>query len=158
VQKLRLLQMDIMVRDERATKINGTGWVFGTYCFNGKVGSPNPYENLVPVGIQWGNDPTVTEDTVNPKPEKTVINAKLRETIINPSADLPPQHLGWNGRLNGPADYYASSCISCHSTAQYPVQRYQNPDFAKKRKIDRGPGEWMDWRNHEPGPRPGHAA
>jgi hypothetical protein len=35
--------------------------------------------------------------------------------------------------------------MSCHSTAQYPVQRYQNPEFAKKRKIARGPGEWMDW-------------
>jgi hypothetical protein len=144
VQKLRLLQMDIMVRDERTASLNGTGWVFGTYCYNGGVGSRNPYENLVPVGLQWGDDPDVADDRVNPKPKKTVINPKLKETVINPSPDLPPQHLGWNGRLNGPADYHASSCTSCHSTAQYPVQRQQNPDFGK-RKVKHGPGEWMDW-------------
>jgi hypothetical protein len=34
--------------------------------------------------------------------------------------------------------------MSCHSTAQYPVRRYQNPDFGK-RKVEHGPGEWMDW-------------
>lgn len=144
VQKLRLLQMDVMIRDERATKINGTGWVFGTFCYNGKVGSRNPYENLVPVGLQWGNDSMVQDDTVNPKPTKTIINPRLTETVINSSADLPAQHLGWNGRLNGPADYFASSCMSCHSTAQYPVLRHQNPDFGK-RKVTHGDGEWMDW-------------
>jgi hypothetical protein len=144
VQKLRLLQMDIMVRDERALRINGTGWVFGTYCYNGKVGSKNPYENLVPVGLQWGDDPDLSDDVDNPKPVKTIVNRNLKETVINSSADLPPQHLGWNSRLNGPADYYASSCMSCHSTAQYPVLRYQNPDFGK-RKVKHGPGEWMRW-------------
>jgi len=144
VQKLRLLQMDIMVRDDRVMRINGTGWVFGTYCYNGKLGNTRPFENLIPVGIQWGNDEDVTDDHNNPKPTKTIINPKLRETIINPSSDLPPQHLGWNGRLNGPADYYGSSCMSCHSTAQYPVQRHQNPEFGK-RKIERGSSEWMIW-------------
>ena len=143
-KKLRLLQMDVMVRDERATKINGTGWVFGTYCYNGKVGSKNPYENLVPVGLQWGNDMSVTDDKVNPKPVKTINNPDLKETVINSSEDLPARHLGWNGRLNGPADYFASSCTSCHSTAQYPVLRQQNPDFGE-RKVKHGPGEWMDW-------------
>lgn len=144
VQKLRLLQMDIMVRDDRVNQINGTGWVFGTYCYNGKVASQNAYEKLVPVGLQWGNDPDRTEDHVNQKPEETKRNLRLNETVINPSAELPPQHLGWNGRLNGPADYYASSCMSCHATAQYPVQRHQNPDFGT-RKVQHGPGEWMNW-------------
>jgi hypothetical protein len=144
VQRLRLLQMDMMVRDDRVLRINGTGWVFGTYCYNGKLSSTNPYENLVPVGLQWGNDPNVKEDMVNRQPEKTIINSKLKETAINPSPDLPAQHLGWNGRLNGPADYYASSCMSCHSTAQYPVQRDQSPDFMK-RKIEHGSEEWMIW-------------
>ena len=151
VQKVRLIQMDVMVRDDRATKINGSGWVFGTYCYNGKVGSKNPYENLVPVGLQWGNDPDVTDNSVNPKPTKTDINEKLKEQVINPSDELPPQHLGWNGRLNGPADYYASSCMSCHSTAQISGNAHQNPDFGK-RKVAHGPGEWMRWfRNLECG-------
>jgi hypothetical protein len=148
VQKVRLLQMDIMVRDDRALKINGTGWVFGTYCYNGKVGSKNPFENLVPVGLQWGNDPTIKDNVTNQRSVKTKINPELKETIINPSADLPQQHLGWNGRLNGPLDYYKSSCMSCHSTAEYPVMHYQNPDFrpkASKANIQPGDGQWMRW-------------
>jgi hypothetical protein len=152
VQRVRLLQMDIMVRDERAAKINGTGWVFGTYCYNGKLDRKNPYENLVPVGLQWGDDPNVTANMVNPKPKKTIANPNLKETVINPSApsaDLPPQHLGWNSRLNGPADYYAASCMSCHSTAQYPVQAAQNPDFLK-RKVEHGSQEWMRWFRNLP--------
>jgi hypothetical protein len=34
--------------------------------------------------------------------------------------------------------------MSCHSTAQYPVQRDQSPDFMK-RKIEHGSEEWMIW-------------
>jgi hypothetical protein len=152
VQRLRLLQMDIAVRDEQARGLNGVGWVFGTYCYNGALGEKNPYKNLQPVGLQWGDDPTVRDDKVNPEPTRTAYNEKLKETIINRSPDLPPQHLGWNGRLNGPADYYASSCMSCHSTAQYPVQAAANPEFLKSRKIKRGDDEWMRWfRNLECG-------
>jgi hypothetical protein len=31
------------------------------------------------------------------------------------------QHLGYQGRLNGPVDNPASSCSSCHSVAQIPA-------------------------------------
>ena len=69
----------------------------------------------------WGNDPEVRESYTNPAPKKTIINPKLTETAINDDPSLPAQHLGWSGRLNGPADNPASSCMSCHSTAQYPA-------------------------------------
>lgn len=132
VQRVRLLQMDVMVRDPRAEKINGTGWVFGTFCYNGALGNPNRWYNLVPVGLQWGADENLPEEgEVNPQPTRTVINKRLKETVINDSPELPPQHLGWGGRLNGPADYFASSCMSCHSTAQYPVVAAMNPEFTK---------------------------
>src|SRR5205085_3053126 len=81
---------------------------------------------------------------VNPQATRTAPNPKLKETRINPSLELPPQHLGWGGRLNGPADYFASSCMSCHSTAQYPNMRYQNPEFGH-RVVHRGNPEWMLW-------------
>jgi hypothetical protein len=145
VQGLRLLQMDVMVRDDRALRLNGTGWVFGTYCYNGMLANPNRWYNLVPVGIQWGNDPQLSDGNVNPQPIRTEVNKKLKETIINPSHELPPQHLGWGGRLNGPADYFASSCMSCHSTAQYPVQAPNSPEFRKNTDIIRGSELWMKW-------------
>jgi hypothetical protein len=144
LQKLRLLQMDIMVRDDRALRLNETGWVFGTFCYNGTLGNPDRWYNLVPVGLQWGDDPTLSDGEVNPHAKRTVTNPKLKETVINTADELPPQHLGWGGRLNGPADYFASSCMSCHSTAQYPVQAALNPEFTKT-SPPRGEREWMRW-------------
>jgi hypothetical protein len=87
--------------------------------------------NLVPVGIQFGNDPGYTTNWINPYPVvKTIINDSLKETFINSSADLPPQHLGWGGRLDGPVDLNTSSCMSCHATAEYPQLAKLVPDQA----------------------------
>lgn len=151
VQKLRLLQMDVMVRDERAQATGG--WVFGNYCYNGALGNENKWKNLIPVGIQWGNDPDVKSWESNPtglQSEKTMINSGLKETIINASEDLPAQHLGWGGRLNGPLDYFRSSCMSCHSTAQFPVVAPQHPDFEPKLDYEPGGNEWMTWFRNLP--------
>jgi hypothetical protein len=143
---MRLLQIDIMVRDERAAASGG--WTFATYCYNGALAEPNPWKRMVPVGLQWGNDPQLVDplqNPVNPEPVQTHINHNLKETFINPSKDLPPQHLGWGGRLNGPADYYRSSCMSCHSTAQYPSSVSQHPDFDSPVKHKLGQAEWNAW-------------
>ncbi|GEM47689.1 hypothetical protein [Deinococcus cellulosilyticus] len=113
---VHLIQMDIMVRDPRAE----IGWTFGTFIYNGEVGNQNRWKNLVPVGLQWGNDPEDRTSNSNPTPVKTIINPKLKQTVINTSKDLPATHLGWGSRLNGPVDNPNSSCMSCHSTAQYP--------------------------------------
>jgi len=152
VQDLQLLQMDIMVRDDRADATGG--WVFGTYCYNGTQAKANPWENLVPVGIQWRNDEEVRDAANNPEnkePTATRINTKLKQTIINDrTSELPAQHLGWGGRLNGPADYYRSSCMSCHSTAQYPVVLPQHPDFDKTLGYVPGTGNWNAWFRNLP--------
>jgi len=103
IDKVRLLQVDIAVKDVRADK---TGWVFGTYVYNDEVEGKYFWEKLKPVGLMWGNDP-----------EKKV-NEKLIESItFNTGLDLK---LGCNSRLNGPVDNPNSSCISCHSKAGYP--------------------------------------
>jgi len=58
--------------------------------------------------MMWGDDPTVT---TNGQP--------LTETWLNPGLPAALKtHIGINGRLIGPVDNPASSCISCHSTAQ----------------------------------------
>lgn len=125
VKQMHLIQMDVMVRDPRAEKY-GTGWVFGTFCYNGKLNNGKEgsrrAENLVPVGIQFGNDPQDTTNFINPYPvTRTIINPNLKQTKINPdSTQLPPQHLGWGGRLDGPVDLNTASCMSCHATAEFP--------------------------------------
>jgi hypothetical protein len=146
VQELRLIQMDIMIRDNRAK--NTGGWVFGTFCYNGDLNEKNRWHNLMPVGLQWGNDPQVDDPNDNPEnkePIETRINPKLKETVVSRDPKLPPQHLGWGGRLNGPADYYRSSCMSCHATAQYPSVVQQHPDFDDSIRFNPGDPQWSAW-------------
>jgi len=102
-ETLRLLQIDIAVRDTRANST--TGWVFGTFIYDGDATGATPFERLVPIGLMWGNDPT-----------KVISGGTLVQTFINPDQHIP-QHLGFKGRLNGPVDNKVSSCLSCHSTA-----------------------------------------
>jgi hypothetical protein len=94
IRDLSLIQMDIMVRHKNAP----AGWLFGTYQYNGQrkgADLKNLRENLMPLGLQWGNDPDVRDNVSNPQAVKTVINSKLKETIVNPDTEeLPPTHLG----------------------------------------------------------------
>lgn len=156
VQDVALIQMDVMVRDERAS----AGWVFGTFQYNGELGNENRWDNLAPVGLMWGNDPqdeknipvtNVTDGREHwpelQKFDQTPINAELQETAINEDpAELPPTHLGWNGRLNGPVDNSLSSCMSCHMTASSPEEDL-SPLFTeeKERPHPSGTPEWDRW-------------
>jgi hypothetical protein len=106
--RLRLVQIDVAVRDSRADST--TGWVFGTFIYNGNAPGATPWDRMVPVGAMWGNDP-----------DRLTGNQPLRETFINPDAQAIVQHLGFRGRLNGPIDNPKSSCLSCHSTAEVPT-------------------------------------
>lgn len=147
VEKVALIQMDVAIRDSR---IPATGWLFGTFQYNGENRGKASWDNLVPVGIMWGNDPGVTaNDYTNPKPTQTQINPNLTETAINPGSELPPTHLGWNGRLAGPVDNAMSSCMSCHMTAEYPQRSQMNPTF-KKHPPKVGSKAWMRWFQNIP--------
>ncbi|MEP2942284.1 MAG: hypothetical protein ABJO72_00640 [Hyphomicrobiales bacterium] len=170
---VNLLQMDIMVKDSRAAKAGG--WVFGTFTYSSTTAQSSNYGadytaacknyqggakrwcNLMPVGLMWGNDPQNTVSFINQTPTETVINPNLIETWINSDTAMPAMHLGFNSRLNGPADNPTSSCMSCHSTGQVPsvspimpwlppanVPRPQNGDVAS--------AAWMEWfRNFDDG-------
>lgn len=153
IAKVNLIQMDIMVRDERA--ISTGGWVFGTFVYNGNLNDPDPWKNLQPVGVMWGNDPEVTLSTDNPTPTETKINADLVETIINPAPTMPAMHLGWGSRLNGPVDNANSSCMSCHSTAQYPgvssiLPMFNDPAVPVPAINSNASVEWMRWFRNVP--------
>ncbi|MFT6337755.1 MAG: hypothetical protein ACJATI_004520 [Halioglobus sp.] len=155
VSEVNLLQMDISIRDARAdrseTNPEGTGWVFGTFCYNGQLNKENKFMNLVPIGVMWGNDPENKENKTSAfPPTETVVNKDLVETVIFESDDLPPQHLGWNGRLNGPADLNTVSCMSCHITAQYPQATALVPPTSVPGGLPTPPegggsDEWMIW-------------
>jgi len=151
VTPVNLLQMDIAVRDTRADAPGLTGWVFGSFAYNGQLNNANKFLNLVPIGVMWGNDPENKINTTNPYPfTETKPNPQLKETVIFNTPQLPPQHLGWNGRLNGPADLNDTSCLSCHVQAQYPqltelVPPGAVPDGTPKPPPQGGTPEWMKW-------------
>ncbi|KAF4980840.1 hypothetical protein FZEAL_3238 [Fusarium zealandicum] len=113
--ELRLIQVDFAVVDNRSP----IGWVFGTYMYDCEVKDKEPWNRLTLVGLQWGNDPWLTQAVHTSHPEM-----KPRESWINPKAEDWRKVLagsrpswGWNGRMNGPADNFISACASCHSTA-----------------------------------------
>ena len=117
---VRLLQIDIAVKDPRAP----LGWVLGTFTYDASIKAKTPWERLVPVGISWGDDPSVTAMLNN---VGSFVNPALKESWINPALledatkKKPEQnymrHHGLGGRLNGPVDNPSSSCISCHARA-----------------------------------------
>jgi hypothetical protein len=146
IRPMSLIQMDIAVRDNRAP----SGWLFGTFQYNGQLEKKVRWENLIPVGIMWGNDPTITDSTyTNPQPTQTKINPNLKESVINPDPkELPPTHLGWNGRLNGPVDNPQSSCMSCHMAAEYPALSAMSPLFTAN-PPPVGSTAWMRWFQNE---------
>jgi hypothetical protein len=109
---VRLLQMDVAVRDDRAKP---SGWVFGTFAFDKSASDDPAWKRLRPVGLMWGNEPGYT-------PADQQKGTPLRESIV--SDQIPAYakaHLGWAGRVNGPVDNPASACLSCHQTAQSPA-------------------------------------
>jgi|SRR5581483_7244918 len=107
IVQLRLLQIDVAVKDPRVSET--TGWVFGTFAYgggpDGKAGAG--WTNVAPVGLMWGNDPEYSGA------------GPLKQTLLNPTVHMP--HVGYQGRLNGPVDNPTSSCLSCHATAETPA-------------------------------------
>lgn len=110
-REVRLLQVDIAVRDNRADPV---GWVFGTFAWIGSKRGDAVFDNLEPVSLQWGDDPGV----LHPR--------DIRQSWINPMLEgvlfgWPERPtLGFHGRANGPADNIRSSCLSCHASSRLP--------------------------------------
>ena len=113
VRTLRLLQMDIAVKDRRA---GITGWFFGSLVYDQSANATDAWRKLSPGGLQWGPDHGYGSAKKN-------AGRPLLETHMSrpqPVLSTYKGDLGWLGRLNGPIDNPLSSCMSCHSTAQWP--------------------------------------
>lgn len=134
VTRVSLMQIDIIVKDSKASP--KTGWIFTTLVYDKDV-KPGPngvWDQMVPLGAQWGNDPDVNSE---PSP-----GAALSENWNNPQAPLyAKETLGWGERLSGPNDgavsdlsvqfdsgrqllpaHRSSSCMSCHGSAQWDAR------------------------------------
>lgn len=111
--KLRLLQLDVAVKDPRAQST--TGWVFGTFQYEKAASSsPNWWEHLVPVGLMWGSD--VARLKADQPTQQEWINTSRGQKLHLGRKDLV---------LNGPIDNPRGSCTACHGFAQ--VARVDNP-------------------------------
>ncbi len=126
-----LMQLDIIVKD--SVSAPKTGWVFSTLVYDNRVkpGAGGVWDQMVPLGAQWGNDPQASDPAI--------LNPVLLENWNNPAAPAyGGETFGWGQRLSGPNDgamndiaFQAdgkewlvkngknSSCMSCHSSAQW---------------------------------------
>jgi hypothetical protein len=183
VLDVRVMQFDIIVKDRKASP--QTGWVFTTFVYNKDAvttnGRSGTWDKLVPLGAMWGNDPDVA-DQVGKNKGGASDPKLLKETWINreESAPYALEQLGWGGRLSGPIDVSkrhkviytdgsvprpeqrASSCLSCHGTAQYPfvANLYPSPNriFPKDGSpflmYPPGSSDWNKWFKNKSGSEP----
>lgn len=118
LQKVRLLEVDFGVRVAAKEAVNG--WVFGVYVFEGHKQGATYKDKLVPIGLQWGNDPGLT-------PTQARSGEPLKETWVNTNVwkvddqrSSLVQNMGWGYRLQGPVGDRGSSIMSQHMTAGWP--------------------------------------
>lgn len=108
-QVLRLLQFDVAVRHDVSEA--PTGWVYGTFIYDGRTANANPWKNLKPAGLMWGNDPDLSD-------AEAADGVMPTESLVLSDFGLG-RSFGRGGRMNGPVDNPDSACLSCHMTAQY---------------------------------------
>ncbi len=143
ILNVRPFQMSIAIKDRAASPT--TGWVFAAFVYDANAIGSTPWDRFVPVGAMWGNDPKLagSRSGNGGSPDN------LQETWFNPRAPLFTHGTrGWGGRLAGPMDVAdrvnvlfteggnqnanlrqigASSCLSCHSAAEFPWTRNLYP-------------------------------
>jgi len=129
--KVRLLQIDIAVKDNRSSD---GGWVFGTFQFDNSVAAPDSWRQITPVTLMWGNDPMFTPANYDPVqghiPRESWINSAAPVVAYRsslPQSSTAVHVLGWAGRGNGPVDNPVSSCLSCHGVAEQPKAKNMLP-------------------------------
>jgi len=167
---VQLMQIDVIVKDTQAAP--KTGWVFTTLVYDNRV-QGSFWDRMIPLGAMWGNDPDVNS------PVQPGTRAPLKETWINSASPAYSQAtLGWGGRLSGPNDQAVqaageyidpgtgkpgtvpvanSSCMSCHSPAQWQFQSFLLPGHVNNSgyfMATPGSPEWFRWFQDRPGTQP----
>lgn len=100
VTDLRVMQFDIIVKDSEASP--KTGWVFTTFVYDKSAPKgTGPWDQLVPLGATWGNDPEYDGYYTGHPPGR----GGLTQFWRNPKApEYAAATLGWGGRMSGPID------------------------------------------------------
>jgi hypothetical protein len=114
IERMRLLQVDVAVRDTNADSF--TGWLFGTFIYDAYAPGETVWEKLVPVGLMWGNDPDLTSAQYEER-GRTPQQAWLNPEVAKKFFALPRHNLGLHGRVNGPVDNSKAACLGCHGRA-----------------------------------------
>lgn len=152
VSTVSLIQMDVMVKDSRAKDTGG--WVFTAFLYNGERKQANPWHNLTPIGLAWGNDPQVKVSQYHEKLSSHPVNHHLKTTIINQDGELPDMRLGFGGRFNGmfngSKNAHLVSCASCHTASQFPTLSHFSGMTSSPQVLAPKPGliageNWMHW-------------
>ena len=137
----RLMQVDVLVKDARvkdgmnpAPNEDLTGWVMGSFLYNGAIETvprcdaisddiegceaARWRERLIPIGLQWGNDPQIYDVSPVGTPVQHWLNKDVTRMFehIRVMSGHPP-YLGRDGRMNGPVDNHRSTCLACHGRA-----------------------------------------
>lgn len=119
---LWLATVNVAVRDPQVD--SSGGWVFGTFGLDIEARSVENPIGLVPLGLTWGNDPNLESSS-----DDRADSQKIEQSWIAPIEGNSETVTNNEGRLVGFGMPKNSSCISCHSTAQYEsVSRMLPPD------------------------------
>ncbi|KAI9459777.1 hypothetical protein HD554DRAFT_1611545 [Boletus coccyginus] len=138
--RLRLLQVDFAARDCRSP----IGWVFGTFACDGRKGATDPWDNVFPIGVQYGNDPDVLQKEYDQgrRPMQLWKNPAAFDLLKELEGNRP--WLGWHERLDGLADDFMGTCTSCHATAQLsPASRTRTPMIQDPKPQKDEKGNWV---------------
>ena len=117
---VRLLQVEVALRSNAKEAVNG--WVYGVYVYDGRLNGTDVKSKMVPLGVQWGNDPGITPKDVREK-GKSLSQVWISNSAWNqkdPTISLV-QGVGYGYRLQGPIGNPSGSILSEHMTAGWPV-------------------------------------
>ncbi len=145
--RVRLLQVDVAVRDKRADSDEeaegkkASGWIFGTFV----------YDKDAPPLFEDGKDITLHWRTL--KPIGLMYGVEPQQTVLVDETIKQTQHLGCRDRLNGPVDNLGSSCLSCHALAEVngDTKPFSQIEYGDRSRYNQCPCEDFWFRNLEPG-------
>lgn len=116
---LNLAQIDVAVKT--VSEKSPTGWVMATYVYNGNLDGETWKDRIMTSGVQWGNDPYVTDSsfiTGKKRPEQGWVNPAVMNSAEPENSIL--QSLGWGGRVRGLTDDARTSLLSSQMPVGWP--------------------------------------
>lgn len=119
VDEVRLFEVNFGVKTSKSP----TGWVMGSFIYNGEAGE-DLQSRLVPVCLQWGNDPGATPSAVR-KGEAQLTESWFNTDVYTTDSALSAGNLikktGFAGRAQRPLGSIEGSLLSEAMFATFPA-------------------------------------